>query len=424
MPTQSIKESSCTQPLESSTRKSGRMARVATAAVLAGLLAFPGNAFAAEWVDVGSDHYDTAASGAGSEGGAWSWDGANDMVLDNYNGDSIGAGGDLNIDLVGDNVVTAGESYSGIAVSGSDSENPSDLVISGEGSLSVESDGYGIAGSNASVTIEDTNVSVNAGACGIDTYNGDIVIRNSNVTAESNHGWGAIDAGYNESGAAIIENSVVNASNGSGYYAIGGGASSVNDSNGVGVSITNSVVNASIESGDHAIYSRGEMELSNSDIDANVGQSDEISALAEAGGSQGAAIAALGDITLDNVNLYGAEKYYDESAGKYYVGAADGSAMSAVSLKHTDDSKFVQGVGRTQTAATGGSISDGSSNLSSVGNVGTSRLASTGGGIGKMVAEAATAITSDPTCFATSVATLVGGIGFVISGAISKRRSE
>lgn len=57
-------------------------------AVTAASLTFPSAAMAAEWVNVGGTQYDAAA---GDEAHTWSWDGANDMQLNGYNGGPIEA---------------------------------------------------------------------------------------------------------------------------------------------------------------------------------------------------------------------------------------------------------------------------------------------------------------------------------------------
>ena len=44
------------------------------------------------------------ATGSGSNGGTWTWDGADKLVLDNYDGGRIEtSGGDCIIELIGDN---------------------------------------------------------------------------------------------------------------------------------------------------------------------------------------------------------------------------------------------------------------------------------------------------------------------------------
>ena len=73
----------------------------------AGALFMPDAALAAEWVDVGGTTYN-AGSSAGDEAGTWSWDGADDMKLNGYNGGEIEAAGKLNVSYSGNNTVTNG----------------------------------------------------------------------------------------------------------------------------------------------------------------------------------------------------------------------------------------------------------------------------------------------------------------------------
>lgn len=81
-------------------------------AVTAASLTFPSAAMAAEWVNVGGTQYDAAA---GDEAHTWSWDGANDMQLNGYDGGPIEAAGRLDLTYEGDNTVT-NDSGEGISV--------------------------------------------------------------------------------------------------------------------------------------------------------------------------------------------------------------------------------------------------------------------------------------------------------------------
>ena len=73
---------------------------------LAAVLVAPLAAFAASLVVVDDVTYDSAQSDvAGSGGGTWSWDGADDMTLNNYSGSNIYADGELTITLEGENHV-------------------------------------------------------------------------------------------------------------------------------------------------------------------------------------------------------------------------------------------------------------------------------------------------------------------------------
>ena len=59
-------------------------------------LLMPSISFAAEWVDVGGTQYN-AGTAAGDAAGTWSWDGADDMKLNGYDGGAIQAEGKLNV---------------------------------------------------------------------------------------------------------------------------------------------------------------------------------------------------------------------------------------------------------------------------------------------------------------------------------------
>ena len=91
----------------------------------------------------GAEHTE-ASSGTGSGGGAWSWDGASRLTLNGYDGGPIAASGDLEVELVGENVVHTAYSTNlgfatGIAGMGG-------LTLKGQGQLSVmcgEEDGEG-----------------------------------------------------------------------------------------------------------------------------------------------------------------------------------------------------------------------------------------------------------------------------------------
>ena len=80
-------------------------------------LLMPSVSLAAEWVNVGGTQYNTAA---GDEAGTWSWDGADDMKLNGYNGGAIQAAGKLNIAYEGKNTVKTEPDYTGAAIKAQD----------------------------------------------------------------------------------------------------------------------------------------------------------------------------------------------------------------------------------------------------------------------------------------------------------------
>lgn len=122
--------------------------------MVSALIAAPMPAYAASQVQVGEGVYTEAASGSGSEGGSWSWDGANDMALVNYKGDNIAATGDLTVTTSGDNTIVS-ENVNGVNVT------DGDLTITGDGTLNVETENAkGIYATDGNVNIEDTTVNV------------------------------------------------------------------------------------------------------------------------------------------------------------------------------------------------------------------------------------------------------------------------
>ena len=144
-------------------------------------LLMPSVSFAAEWVNVGGTQYNTAA---GDEAGTWSWDGADDLKLNNYNGGEIQAAGKLNVNYSGTNIVTA-EWIESINVSHGTNEN-AELNIQGDegGTLSVTSTEGAIL--TTGIIKIDGAGSVNATSTGFDAINagGDLAIKGSgNVNA-------------------------------------------------------------------------------------------------------------------------------------------------------------------------------------------------------------------------------------------------
>lgn len=144
-------------------------------------LLMPSVSLAAEWVKVGGNKYNTAAS---DEAGTWSWDGADDLKLNNYNGGEIQAAGKLNVNYSGTNIVAA-EWIESINVSHGTNEN-AELNIQGDegGTLSVTSTEDAIL-STGNINIDGAG-SVNATSTGFDAINagGDLAIKGSgNVNA-------------------------------------------------------------------------------------------------------------------------------------------------------------------------------------------------------------------------------------------------
>ena len=148
-------------------------------------LLMPSVSLAAEWVKVGGNKYNTAAS---DEAGTWSWDGADDLKLNNYNGGEIQAAGKLNVNYSGNNIVTA-DWIEGINVFHGTNEN-AELNIQGDegGTLSVTSTEDAIL-STGNINIDGAG-SVNATSTGFDAIDakGDLTIKGSgnvNATGDS-----------------------------------------------------------------------------------------------------------------------------------------------------------------------------------------------------------------------------------------------
>ena len=143
-------------------RVGAKLACAGACALMAGQLLLPSVALAADWVNVGGTQYD-AGTAAGDEAGTWSWDGANDMKLNGYDGGSIGAKGNLTIGVTGTNTVTADAGQSAIAVKNGN------LAIAGDGTLNATAQNDVIAASGDGRTGGDvtiSGVSVNATASG------------------------------------------------------------------------------------------------------------------------------------------------------------------------------------------------------------------------------------------------------------------
>ena len=97
-------------------------------------LLMPSISLAAEWVDVGGTQYN-AGTAAGDDAGTWSWDGADDMKLNGYDGGAIQAEGKLNVSYSGNNTVT-NENGRGILVMDGNAEN-AELNIQGDASSTL-----------------------------------------------------------------------------------------------------------------------------------------------------------------------------------------------------------------------------------------------------------------------------------------------
>ena len=155
----------------------------AVSALTVSSLLMPSVSLAAEWVDVGGTQYN-AGTAAGDEAGTWSWDGADDMKLNGYDGGAIEAAGKLNVSYEGNNTVTNDDGR-GIKVKDGANEN-AELNIQGDASstLNVTSSRDAIT-SVGNINIDGAGT-VNATSTGFDAINagGDLAIKGSgNVNA-------------------------------------------------------------------------------------------------------------------------------------------------------------------------------------------------------------------------------------------------
>ena len=194
----------------------GVVAGVAAVAT-AGSLMVPSAAIAAEWVDVGGTQYN-AGTAAGDEAGTWSWDGADDMKLNGYDGGAINAAGKLNIAYEGKNTVKTEPDYTGAAIKAQDGtsqkaelnitssnstdelnvtaeadaiKSTGDLSISGPGTVnttSTTSDGIEAKG-DLSITGSGT-VNATGGTEGIQSKGKTTIDSSGTVIAKGGEGYG------------------------------------------------------------------------------------------------------------------------------------------------------------------------------------------------------------------------------------------
>lgn len=194
----------------------GVVAGVAAVAT-AGSLMVPSAAIAAEWVDVGGTQYN-AGTAAGDDAGTWSWDGADDMKLNGYNGGEIKAAGKLNVAYEGKNTVKTEPDYTGAAIKAQDGtsqkaelnitssnstdelnvtaeadaiKSTGDLSISGPGTVnttSTASDGIEAKG-DLSITGSGT-VNATGGTEGIQSKGKTTIDSSGTVIAKGGEGYG------------------------------------------------------------------------------------------------------------------------------------------------------------------------------------------------------------------------------------------
>lgn len=245
-------------------------------------LLMPSVSLAAEWVDVGGTQYN-AGTAAGDEAGTWSWDGADDMKLNGYNGGEIKAAGKLNIAYEGKNTMKTEPDYTGAAIKAQDGTNQKaelnitssnstdelnvtaeadaikstgDLSISGPGTVnttSTTSDGIEAKG-DLSITGSGT-VNATGGTEGIQSKGKTTIDSSGTVIAKGGEGYGVaagndiIIKGGGKVEASSIEEAAIWAED------------SINISGG-------SQVKANAE-GDLAVDAEGSLAITNASLDAS-----------------------------------------------------------------------------------------------------------------------------------------------------------
>ena len=254
----------------------------AVCALTASSLLMPSVSLAAEWVDVGGTQYN-AGTAAGDEAGTWSWDGADDMKLNGYDGGEIKAAGKLNIAYEGRNTVKTEPDYTGAAIKAQDGTNQKaelnitssnstdelnvtaeadaikstgDLSISGPGTVnttSTTSDGIEAKG-DLSITGSGT-VNATGGTEGIQSKGKTTIDSSGTVIAKGGEGYGVaagsdiIIKGGGKVEASSIEEAAIWAD---GNIDISGG----------------SQVEASSQ-GDLAVDAEGSLAVTNASLDAS-----------------------------------------------------------------------------------------------------------------------------------------------------------
>lgn len=254
----------------------------AVCALTVSSLLMPSISLAAEWVDVGGTQYN-AGTAAGDEAGTWSWDGADDMKLNGYDGGEIKAAGKLNIAYEGKNTVKTEPDYTGAAIKAQDGTNQKaelnitssnstdelnvtaepdaikstgDLSISGPGTVnttSTTSDGIEAKG-DLSITGSGT-VNATGGTEGIQSKGKTTIDSSGTVIAKGGEGYGVaagsdiIIKGGGKVEASSIEEAAIWAD---GNIDISGG----------------SQVEASSQ-GDLAVDAEGSLAVTNASLDAS-----------------------------------------------------------------------------------------------------------------------------------------------------------
>ena len=190
----------------------------AVCALTVSSLLMPSVSLAAEWVDVDGVRHEAAAGPTGDAAGTWSWNGADDMKLNGYNGGAITAAGKLNVNYEGTNTVKTDPDYTGAAIKAENGtsqnaelnissskssdelnvtaeadaiKSQGDLSISGPGTVnttSTTSDGIEAKG-DLSITGSGT-VNATGGTEGIQSKGKTTIDSSGTVTAKGGEGYG------------------------------------------------------------------------------------------------------------------------------------------------------------------------------------------------------------------------------------------
>ena len=174
----------------------------AVCALTVSSLLMPSISLAAEWVDVGGVRHEAAAGPTGDAAGTWSWDGADDMKLNGYNGGAIEAAGKLNVSYEGNNTVTNDDGR-GIKVKDGANEN-AELNIQGDASSTLN-----VTSSRDAITSVGNNTLDGAGTVNATSTEHDAIDAGGDVTIK---GSGNVNAtgdsdGIRADGNITIDNS-------------------------------------------------------------------------------------------------------------------------------------------------------------------------------------------------------------------------
>lgn len=254
-------------------------------AVTAASLTFPSAAMAAEWVNVGGYHYDAAA---GDE--TWSWDGANDMQLNGYDGGPIEAAGRLDLTYEGDNTVTNSDGEGISVVNGVNESAELNITGGADDSLTVDatSDAVESAG-DINISGDGTITSTASRADGIDAE--------GNLTIS---GGGTVNATGSSDGIEVGGNATIDTS---GNVVAKGGSNNGLDVNGSLTISGGGNVTAGSEN-DEAVAVDGDLSISGGSRLEASSENDE-------------AVVVDGDLTMSGGGRLSASSTEDRGASVY-----------------------------------------------------------------------------------------------------------